>query len=147
MYIRLDKYGLIFWANASLSVNIFKIKKRNIRIMSGVGKFNSCRDLFKKLQILPLRSQYIFSLLLFTIKNKNYFTSNTGINIILIFMILIPIITIIYTYPLKIYQQYKKEFCFLEARSIITYLGMLNYYLKTLRISKLNKLSPWTSIL
>jgi hypothetical protein len=47
--------------------------------MSGVGKFNSCRDLFKKLQILPPPSQYIFSLLLFTIKNKNYFTSNTDI--------------------------------------------------------------------
>jgi hypothetical protein len=48
--------------------------------MSGVGKFNSCRDLFKKLQILPLPSQYNFSLLLVTIKNKNYFTSNTDIH-------------------------------------------------------------------
>jgi hypothetical protein len=59
------KYGIIFWGNASLSVNIFKIKKRIIRIMSGVGKFNSCRDLFKNLQILPLPSQYIFFLTYF----------------------------------------------------------------------------------
>jgi hypothetical protein len=35
--------------------------------------------LLKKLQILPLQSQYIFSLLLFVIKNKNYFISNTDI--------------------------------------------------------------------
>jgi hypothetical protein len=83
------KYGIIFWGNASLSVNIFEIENRIIRIMSGVGKFNSCRDLFKELQILPLLSQYIFSLLLFTIKNKitSYLTW--------IFMILIPVITII----------------------------------------------------
>jgi hypothetical protein len=74
------KYAIIFWGNASLSVNIFKITKRIIRIMSGVGKFNSCLDLFKKLQILPLPSQYIFSLHLFSIKNKNYFTSNMDIH-------------------------------------------------------------------
>jgi hypothetical protein len=50
------KYGIIFWGNAPLSMNIFKIQKRIIRIMSGSGKYDSCRDLFKKLQILPLQS-------------------------------------------------------------------------------------------
>jgi hypothetical protein len=74
------KYGIIFWGNASLSVNILKIQKRIIRIMSGVSKFNSCRDLFKKLQTLPLPTQCIFSLLLFAIKNKTYFTSNTDVH-------------------------------------------------------------------
>jgi len=33
----------------------------------------SCRDLFKKLYILPLQSQYIFSLLMFIVKNKDLF--------------------------------------------------------------------------
>jgi hypothetical protein len=120
-------YGIIFWGNASLSVNIFKIQKRIIRVISGVGKFSSCRDLFKKLQILPLPSQYIFSLLLFTIKNNSYFTFNTDIHEIqfnLIYLCaklnshrqitkldinirynytLIPGITTIYTCPLQIY--------------------------------------------
>jgi hypothetical protein len=45
-----------------------------------VGRFDSCRELFKKLQILPFQSQYIFSLLLFVIKNKNYFIFNTEIH-------------------------------------------------------------------
>jgi hypothetical protein len=47
--------------------------------MSGAGKFDSCRDLFKNLQILPLHSQYISSPFLFVVKNKNYFTFNTEI--------------------------------------------------------------------
>lgn len=40
------KYGIIFWGNAPSSINIFKIQKRIIRVMSGSGKFVSCRDLF-----------------------------------------------------------------------------------------------------
>jgi hypothetical protein len=48
--------------------------------MSGAGKFDSCRDLLKKLQRLSLQSQYICSLLLFVVKNKNYSTSNKGIH-------------------------------------------------------------------
>jgi hypothetical protein len=44
--------------------------------MSEAGRFDPCRNLFKKIQILPLQSQYIFSLLVFVVKNKNYFTSN-----------------------------------------------------------------------
>jgi hypothetical protein len=32
---------------------------------------NSCRELFKDLKILPLHSEYIFSLSLFVVKNKD----------------------------------------------------------------------------
>jgi hypothetical protein len=73
-------YGLIYWGNALCSKSIFKIQKRIIRVISSSGKFDSSRELLKKLQILPLQSQYIFSLLLFVIKNKNYFTSNIDIH-------------------------------------------------------------------
>ena len=37
----------------------------------------SCRSLFKKLEILPLMSQYILLLMLFVIKNKHLFILNT----------------------------------------------------------------------
>jgi hypothetical protein len=40
---------------------------------------DSCRHLFKQLAILPLQSQYIFSLLLFVVKNKELFTFNQEI--------------------------------------------------------------------
>jgi hypothetical protein len=35
------------------------------------GSSNSCREIFKELDILPLHSQYIFSLLLFVVKNAD----------------------------------------------------------------------------
>ena len=35
-----------------------------------------CRNLFKKLQSLPLTSQYMLSLLMFLVQNKNFFSMN-----------------------------------------------------------------------
>jgi len=37
-------------------------------------------NLFRKLKILPLMSQYILSLMMFTTKNKNQFTVNSEIH-------------------------------------------------------------------
>ena len=45
--------------------------------MEGCGNRISCRNLFKKLQILPFKSQYMLSLLLFVVQNKNFFSTNT----------------------------------------------------------------------
>jgi hypothetical protein len=39
-----------------------------------------CRRLFKQLETLPLQSQYIFSVLLFVVKNKELYTSNQDIH-------------------------------------------------------------------
>jgi len=44
--------------------------------MEGCGNRVSCRNLFKKLEILPLTLQYILSLLMFVIQNKNFFLTN-----------------------------------------------------------------------
>jgi hypothetical protein len=40
----------------------------------------SCKNLFRKLEILPLASQYILSLMLFVIKSKNEFVVNSEIH-------------------------------------------------------------------
>jgi hypothetical protein len=40
----------------------------------------SCRQLFKELNILPIQSQYIFSILLFVAKNKDQFLSNSEVH-------------------------------------------------------------------
>ena len=47
-------YGIIFWANCSDSNKIFKLQKRAIRIITRSKNKASCRELFKKLNILPL---------------------------------------------------------------------------------------------
>jgi hypothetical protein len=43
------------------------MQKRIVRIIVGYCYRESCRDLFKKLKILTVSSQYIFSLLLFIV--------------------------------------------------------------------------------
>jgi predicted membrane protein len=69
-------YGIIVWGSSTFSDKIFKLQKRTIWIMMNVGNRVSCRELFKKLNILPLYSQYILSLLLFVVKNIDEFKSN-----------------------------------------------------------------------
>jgi len=72
--------GIIFWAIRTHHTNsIFKIQKRIIRIITNSSSRNTCRQLFKHLQILSLPSQYIFSLLVFVIKNRDFFQSNSEI--------------------------------------------------------------------
>jgi len=68
-------YGIIFWGNSPYNNNIFKLQKRAIRIIMNTGNRVSCCELFKKLNILPLHSQYILSLLLFVVQNIEEFTS------------------------------------------------------------------------
>jgi len=70
-------YGIKSWGNSSHSSVIFKMQKRLIRIKMGYGYRESCRELFKELKILKLSSQYIFSLLLFIVNNRNHFVSNS----------------------------------------------------------------------
>ena len=41
---------------------------------------NSCRQLFKNLKILPLKSQYISSLLLFFAKNRDLYELNSEVH-------------------------------------------------------------------
>jgi hypothetical protein len=69
-------YGLIFWGNLSHADKIFKLQKRVIRVIMGCSYRESCPYLFKELNILPLKSQYILSLMMFVIKNKEYFVKN-----------------------------------------------------------------------
>jgi hypothetical protein len=103
-------YGIIFWGNSHPSINVFKIQKRIIRIMTKSNKRETCRPLFKQLRILPLPSQYIlfkqlrilplpsqyilfkelrilplpsqyiYSLLLFVVANKKLFLLNSQIH-------------------------------------------------------------------
>ena len=71
-------YGFLFWRNSPDSIKIFRLQKKNIRIMTGRRSTDSCGKLFISLEILPLPFQYIFSLLFFfTIRNKNQLLINS----------------------------------------------------------------------
>jgi hypothetical protein len=75
-------YGPIFWGKSPLCFHIFRLQKRLIRIITNSGSRDSCRELFKKLKVLPLCSQYIHPLSLFVVKNKDLFLSNSEIHTI-----------------------------------------------------------------
>ena len=73
-------YGIIFWGNSHSSASIFKIQKRIIRIINNSGRHNSCRKLFRELQILSLASQHILSILVFVNKKIELFLCNSDIH-------------------------------------------------------------------
>jgi hypothetical protein len=51
-----------------------------IRIIMNARNGDSCHQLFKNLKILPLKSQYIFFLVLFVAKNRDLYGSNSEIH-------------------------------------------------------------------
>jgi hypothetical protein len=73
-------YGIIFWGASPHSINIFRLQKNILRIITNTSKNESCRKLFSNLKILTIQSQYIFSLLCFVCNNKDRFTHNLDIH-------------------------------------------------------------------
>ena len=73
-------YGIIFWGNSSYAKRAFIIQKKSIRIITNSKRTDSCRQLFKNLKIMTMYSQYIYSLMLFTVKNNHLFTPNSKIH-------------------------------------------------------------------
>jgi hypothetical protein len=69
-------YGPIFWGNSYYGNIIFRVQKRAIRIIMGVWDRESCR----KLKILSLKSQYIYSLSPFVINNSHHFEVNSEVH-------------------------------------------------------------------
>ena len=45
-----------------------------------VNSRTSCRNLLKQLNILPLQSQYIFSLMMFVARNKELLVTNANVH-------------------------------------------------------------------
>jgi hypothetical protein len=56
------------------------MQKRIIRIITNSTKWASCHTLFKELNILPLKAQYILSMSMFVIANKELFTFNSQVH-------------------------------------------------------------------
>ena len=76
------KYRIIFWGNSSNSKKIFTLQKKIIRIMVGAYPTTSCR-LFIKVEILPVPSHYIYSLMNFFVSNQENFQTNSSIHTII----------------------------------------------------------------
>jgi hypothetical protein len=66
-------YEIIFWGNSYDSIKIFRMQKRVIRMIMGHVNRDCFRNSFKELKLLPFISQYIFSLLVFVVNNRDQF--------------------------------------------------------------------------
>jgi hypothetical protein len=60
--------------------NVFVAQKRVIRLMLRLGSGDSCREGFKRMGILTVPSLYIYSVLLFVVRNPNFYQTNNNIH-------------------------------------------------------------------
>jgi hypothetical protein len=73
-------YGIIFLGSSSYTNKVFILQKKIIRIITNTKSRKSCMELFKNLEIMTLYSQYIYSLILYTVNNKYLFNTNNEIH-------------------------------------------------------------------
>jgi hypothetical protein len=74
------KYRIIFWGNSHTSRKILTLQRKIIRIMASVKPRNSCRSMFKRLEILTRLYEYIFSLMNFKVNNQEYFQTHSALH-------------------------------------------------------------------
>ena len=109
-------YGIIFGGNQLYSDKIFKIQKRVIRIITSSRTRDACKELLKKLEILPLHSQYIYSISIFVIKSNIYFIQTIRSTVST--QDLKPT----HIHPQLIYQSFKRECTTRQLKFLTTFL-------------------------
>jgi hypothetical protein len=67
----------LFGEICPILLKYLEFKKKIIRIMMDCKSKTLCKNLFRRLEILPFASQYIFSLMLLVVENKNIFIFNS----------------------------------------------------------------------
>ena len=76
------EFGIIFWGISVESKKFLTQQKRIIRAMTGTNLRTSCRNLFRKLEILTLPSQFIYSTMKFLSSNLDQFIFNSTVHTI-----------------------------------------------------------------
>jgi len=69
----------VFWGRSPNVKKLFILQKKTVRIITNPEVRESCTEAIKNMEIMTY-SQYIFLLILFTVKNKHLFTSNREIH-------------------------------------------------------------------
>ena len=72
--------GIISWDSTSSMNKVFVTQKKILYTMLGISSRSSCRKWFKKLEILPILSLSIHSLMLFVVDNKHYFQTDSSVH-------------------------------------------------------------------
>jgi hypothetical protein len=73
-------YGIICWGGSSQAKKIFILQKKSIKIVTNSKTTDSCRKHFKRLKIMTVYTQYIYSVIMHTINNKHLYKPNKEIH-------------------------------------------------------------------
>jgi len=92
-------YGIILWGSCPeyKLLRIFILQKKAIRIISKLGFRESCREIFKILEILTLPSVYIYETIMFCLKKINLVANSD-----------------VHDYDTRNSNQYRLQYCRLE---------------------------------
>ena len=77
----LARYGIILWGAERESIVIFKLQKRVIRTVCGVGRDTLCRQIFKDCKLLTITTVYILEVLYFIKKYKVAIQKNDQVHV------------------------------------------------------------------
>lgn len=69
-------FRITMWGNLTGSKNVFTSQQKIITLLAGVKKRVPCRELFNKLNILPLTTAHLFWFLIFVVDNMARFKTN-----------------------------------------------------------------------
>jgi hypothetical protein len=74
------KYGITVWGNSSNRKMIFMLQKQTVSIfMEGINPRIHTKS-FKRLRILPLSCEYIFSIMNYIVNNKEHIWTNSAVH-------------------------------------------------------------------
>ena len=73
-------YGLLYWGNSSHSMKVYRLQMKTLRIIMGARSTDSCIEFFKILGILLSMAQHIYTITVFIVNNRKYFTANSELH-------------------------------------------------------------------
>lgn len=73
-------YAILAWGHSSHATAVFAMQRKAVRIITGLGYRDDCRDSFKKLNILTLISIYILQCLLYIKENETMHTARDQVH-------------------------------------------------------------------
>lgn len=74
-------YGILLWGNATDWIKIFRMQKRAIRAITRTPYTETCRHIFKNLNILTLPSLFIYHCLYYIKTNEQNFSKQNTLHL------------------------------------------------------------------
>lgn len=74
------KYGVLLWGDSAGREAVFRLQRRAIRVLGGLGYRDCCRNAFKDLGILTFPSLFILESVIYIHKNKDKYVLQSDIH-------------------------------------------------------------------